>query len=235
MGSLRDSRQSLELEGEVLDFLLRRSRRRRTLALRVGESGDVVVNAPQHLGLGDIHHFLHNHRHWLQEKRSAARARCFAWEEGALLPWLGRSLSLSLLPPEGRAHVRLEGDRLVCMAPAGQVPGVVIHWYQRQARDLLARRLAQQAGRMGRAVPPLRLSNARTRWGSLSPKGVVSLNWRLVKADPEEIDYVICHELAHFHQRNHSPAFWREVEILFPAWQTVRRRLRENGRFYFQF
>ena len=55
------------------------------------------------------------------------------------------------------------------------------------------------------------------------------------KASPEEIDYVICHELAHFRRRDHSPAFWREVETLYPEWETVRRRLRQNGPLYFLF
>ena len=63
----------------------------------------------------------------------------------------------------------------------------------------------------------------------------MSLNWRLLKAGPEQLDYVICHELAHFRQRNHSPAFWREVALLFPEWKQVRGELRLDGRLYFQF
>ena len=235
MARLRDSEESLALEGEEMAFLLRRSRRRRTLSLRVSEAGQVVVNAPHYTALADIHRFLHKHRDWLQRQRCEARARIFAWEEGASLPWLGGTLQLVLVSQPGRASVRREGARLICAAPPDQVPSVLMGWYQRQARPLLAERLAGHAARAGRPPPPLRLSNARTRWGSLSPKGVVSLNWRLIKGSLEEIDYVICHELAHFRQRNHSPAFWREVEALFPEWATVRRRLRENGRHYFQF
>jgi predicted metal-dependent hydrolase len=80
-----------------------------------------------------------------------------------------------------------------------------------------------------------RLSDARSRWGSLSAKGVVGLNWRLVKASTAEMDYVICHELAHFRQRNHAPAFWREVAALCPDHEAARRQLRQNGKLYFQF
>ena len=95
--------------------------------------------------------------------------------------------------------------------------------------------LAHHAERAGLPLPPLRVSDARTRWGSLSAKGVVSLNWRLIKATPEQLDYVICHELAHFRQRNHSAEFWREVEQLFPDYLRVRASLREEGRRYFAF
>lgn len=232
---LLDSQQSLSLDGEAVAFLLRRSRRRRTLGLRVSEAGQVVVNAPHHVALADIHRFMHEHRHWLQRQRCEARARTFVWEEGARLPWRGGTLNLVMDPCPGRPVTRLEGTNLVCTALADQAPAVILAWYQRQARPLLAERLACHAARAGRDMPALRLSNARTRWGSLSARGVVSLNWRLIKASREEVDYVICHELAHFRQRNHSAAFWQEVETLFPAWATVRRRLRENGRLYFQF
>ena len=235
MARLLDSQECLPLDGEEVAFLLRRSRRRRTLGLRVSDTGQVVVNAPHYVALADIHRFLHKHGDWLRRQRSEARARTFAWEEGACLPWLGQSLTLVLVPRPGRPALRRVESQLVCAAPPNQVPAALVGWYQRQARPLLVERLAAHAARAGLTPPPLRLSNARTRWGSLSPKGVVSLNWRLIKASPEEIDYVICHELAHFRQRNHSPAFWREVEALFPTWKTVRRRLRENGRQYFQF
>ncbi len=236
MSRFRETREDALLNGESVSFLLRRSPRRRTLGLRVSEAGEVVVNAPLRLPLGDIHGFLHKHAVWLELRRREARARVFHWQAGASLPYLGGVLTLSIVPRPGKPQVWREGGSLICTALPDQVEAAVLQWYQRNARVLLAERLAHWSAVAGRAtLPSLRLSNARTRWGSLSAKGVVSLNWRLIKAEAADIDYVICHELAHFRQRNHSPAFWREVETLFPTWETVRRRLRDNGRLYFQF
>lgn len=232
---IRESCLELSLAGEVLACRLRRSSARRTLALRVSETGEVVVNAPLHTAEGFIRGFVGKHLEWIRARLQEARTRTVGWEEGARLPYLGGELTLRLLPADGPARVWLAGDELRCAAPPHRTEDAVLAWYRRAAREILAGRLAHHAARLGRPVPPLRLSNARTRWGSLSPKGVVSLNWRLLKGDVEEIDYVICHELAHFRHRNHSASFWREVETLFPAWATMRRRLRENGRRYFQF
>lgn len=236
MSRFRETLEGALLNGEGLTFLLRRSPRRRTLALRVSEAGEVVVNAPQRLAMGEIHRFLHKHADWLHGRRREALDRTHHWDTGASLPYLGAFLTLSVAPKPGKALVWREGEALICSAQPDQVEATILHWYRREALALLADRLAHWSGPAGRSnIPALRLSNARTRWGSLSAKGVVSLNWRLIKAGLDEIDYVICHELAHFRQRNHAPAFWREVESLFPAWATVRRRLRENGRVYFQF
>ena len=216
-------------------YLLKRSSARRTLALRVGDDGGVAVNAPLNLPQRDVDHFLLRHADWLGARLAQADGDGFHWRDGAGLPWRGGHLTLRLLPPGGRPAVRLAGDELLCAAEPVQIAPLVIRWYQTQARLLLAERLAHHAARMGRATPPLRLSDARTRWGSLSPRGVVSLNWRLVKACPEALDYVVCHELAHFRQRNHSPAFWAEVATLFPDYARVRAGLRAEGRRYFQF
>lgn len=235
MGRFRETWEDAPLNGEGVPFLLRRSPHRRTLGLRVSEAGEVVVNAPLRLPLGEIHGFLRKHAEWLDLRRREARERAFHWQAGASLPYLGELLTLAVLPRPGKPQVWLEGASLVCTALPDQVAATVLHWYQGRARVQLAQRLAHWAQVAGRVPPPLRLSNARTRWGSLSAKGVVSLNWRLIKAAPADLDYVICHELAHFKQRNHAPAFWREVATLFPPWETCRRRLRENGRVYFQF
>lgn len=225
----------LPIAGHDAVYLLKRSSARRTLALRVTDRGEIAVNAPLRLPQHEVDRFLRRHADWLKERLESARTRVFTWRDGAELPWLGGRLTLVMLAPGGRPAARLEMDRLFCAAEETAVETVVSQWYRRQARPLLMERLAHHAARLGRPTPPLRLSDARTRWGSLSPKGVVSLNWRLAKASPEEIDYVICHELAHFRRRDHSPAFWREVETLFPEWETVRRRLRQNGPLYFQF
>lgn len=230
--------RAIVLGGVEWPYLLRRSGRRRSLALRVDHAGCIVVNAPLRLAQKDIDHFIARHQDWISERLAQARTLDFDWREGAQLPWLGGHLTLRLHPADGKPMLRRIDEHLHCHGPEqilAAPDALISRWYQQEARPLLAERLAHHAPRAGCALPPLRLSNARTRWGSLSARGVVSLNWRLIKAPLESIDYVICHELAHFRQRNHSPAFWNEVEKLFPAWQRVRAELRRNGRLYFQF
>ncbi len=217
---------------------LRLSNRRRTLALRVSATGEVVVNAPLRLPKSEIEQFLRKHADWISDRLHAFSADRFVWQHDAALPYLGGVLRLHLAEGAGRCAQR-QADQLICAAIHAETPARlaahVLRWYQREARLLLQARLAHHAARAGIPLPVMRLSNARTRWGSLSAKGVVSLNWRLIKASQAEIDYVICHELAHFRQRNHSPAFWLEVAKLFPDYPQVRENLRRAGKVYFAF
>jgi len=73
------------------------------------------------------------------------------------------------------------------------------------------------------------VGSQRTRWGSCSPSGRVSLNWRLVQMPPPVRDYVLLHELAHLKHPDHSSRFWREVERLCPWYREARAWLGEHG------
>lgn len=227
-----EERAELDLDGFRLACLLRRSSARRTLAMRVDNHGRVVVNMPLTMPMDYMGAFVRRHLDWL---RRQLRQVCHAdepWREGALLPYLGDRLRLEEATGIERPQRQADCLRVPDIAGAhASVPA----WYRAEAPPLLAARLHALCRQHDLPLPLWRLSDARTRWGSLSAKGVVGLNWRLIKASTAEIDYVICHELAHFRQRNHSPAFWREVATLCPDYAVARRLLRQNARLYFQF
>jgi predicted metal-dependent hydrolase len=80
---------------------------------------------------------------------------------------------------------------------------------------------------MGVNVSKVKLSSAKKSWGSCSSLGNINLNWRLVKAPMQVVDYVVVHELAHLKQMNHSPKFWYEVQKIIPDYQKCRQWLRK--------
>jgi len=216
----------LACRGEPVAYRLKRSAARRTLALQVQSGARVVVNAPLHASVSEVERFMTQHLPWLRERLQ--RPVAAVWTPGMSLPWQGGELSLDWqvsypLPAQRDAlALRLGG-------PWATVPTRVLAWYRVEALSLFAARLAFHATRMGVPVPVMRLSNARTRWGSLSAHGRMGLNWRLILLPDDLIDYVICHELAHLRQHNHSPAFWREVEALYPDYRAARVRLKQLG------
>jgi hypothetical protein len=73
----------------------------------------------------------------------------------------------------------------------------------------------------------LRLSNARSEWGSCNARGEIRLNWRLVQLPPALAEYVVAHEVAHLIELNHSPRFWALVEELMPGHVALRRELED--------
>ena len=97
------------------------------------------------------------------------------------------------------------------------------------ARELVSMLAQGEAERIGVAYKRIRIGGQRTLWGSCSPRGTLSFNWRLVLAPLEVFDYVVVHELCHLRVPNHSRAFWALVEGRRPRWRQQRDWLRDHG------
>ena len=100
---------------------------------------------------------------------------------------------------------------------------------RRSARELVSTVAQEEAGLIGVEYRRIRIGGQRTLWGSCSPRGTLSFNWRLVLAPPEVLDYVVVHELCHLRVPNHSRRFWELVERHRPHWRQQREWLRVHG------
>lgn len=100
--------------------------------------------------------------------------------------------------------------------------------YRERAAEIIGLRARIMAEAHGFNYSRVRISNARSRWGSCSSKGTLSFTWRLMMAPEWVIDYVVAHELAHLEHRNHSRHFWFLVSQLHPQFKEARRWLRDN-------
>ena len=152
-------------------------------------------------------------------------------------PLLGASWCVTVTPARAVCMVPLaagvEESQLRLPLPslltAQQIERAVMDWYHRHALECFSERMSLYAQKLGVALPQLRLSHARTLWGSCHSRGVVRLNWRLIQKPLDLVDYVVAHELSHLIEMNHSPAFWRTVESVYPDYKAARKRLRAPG------
>ena len=153
------------------------------------------------------------------------------WKTGAPILYRGDELALALFP------ARTPGDPpdlfdLTVLHPAAhderRVATFVGQWLKEEALRLVAPRVAavRARGRDG-AMPPVKLSNARSEWGSCNQRGEIRLNWRLVQLPAALADYVVAHEVAHLVELNHSARFWAVVERLLPGHGQRRRALED--------
>jgi predicted metal-dependent hydrolase len=97
------------------------------------------------------------------------------------------------------------------------------------ARELVSALAEEEAETIGVEYRRIRIGGQRTLWGSCSPRGTLSFNWRLVLAPLEVLDYVVVHELCHLRVPNHSGRFWALVERHRPYWRRQREWLRDYG------
>ncbi|MGE0358287.1 MAG: M48 family metallopeptidase [Burkholderiales bacterium] len=231
--------RSLVLAGEPVDYLLVRRRGRRGVGLKV-DGGGLTVSAPLSIPLSRIEKLVLESESWVLGKLEAWRSRRVrpqSWEDGASLPYLGEALRLRLA--EGRrALAQVEGAELRVAVPSADEASIrraVVAWYRRAALVHFAGR-AFFFSRLAVLAPPrVMLSSAQSRWGSCNSRREVRLAWRLVKARPALVDYVVCHELAHLRHMDHSPRFWAEVARLCPDHKRLRDELEATDHLYRSF
>jgi len=231
----RDLR-SLVLGQDPVEYVLVRRRGRRGVGLKVDENG-LTVSAPSTMALSHIETVVRESERWVLRKISEwseRRVPPIAWCDGAALPYLGSELMLRLARGPRTQAQRVSGELHVTVRETlePEVRRAVVGWYKRSAREHLHGRLNALAADAGLAAPRFFLSSALARWGSCNSRREIRLAWRLLKAPPELVDYVICHELAHLRHMNHSTAFWAEVERQCPDYRRLRAALFATDHLY---
>jgi predicted metal-dependent hydrolase len=142
------------------------------------------------------------------------------------VPWSGSRAEAGRFLLERREWIARERHRRELALEAARLPEDVAAHLRRLAARELPERLDELARQHGFTVAGVSVRNQRTRWGSCSPTGHVSLNWRLIQVPPAVRDYVLLHELTHLRHLNHSVRFWRELARLCPDHAGARRWLR---------
>jgi len=125
--------------------------------------------------------------------------------------------------------VRFGGESIAAPDTDGDLrPWIVRHLWKLAAAEFPATVLEFAAAHQ-LAVRRVSVRNQRTRWGSCSRRGTISLNWRLIQTPPFVRDYIILHELMHLRQMNHSARFWQEVSRACPDHEAAERWLKQNA------
>lgn len=231
----------LKIGNEKIPFEERRSARYRRITLSILKD-HVRISAPKNVSAKQLKELLSAKQEWILTQWLATREILEAsrrqYIDGAQLPYRGQSLELNI-----RKHARhsiqvsSEGQGFVVWLPRElsdyqclyNIQDSIIAWYKVQARRVFKNKLDEQAKRMQVTYRDFRLKDQKTRWGSCSNQGNINLNWRLIMAPEEVIDYLIIHELSHLTHPNHSEKFWQRVSEFMPKYAYWRNWLKDHG------
>jgi predicted metal-dependent hydrolase len=207
--------------------------KRKTIAIVVERDRRVVVRAPVGTPEATVRQAVEAKKQWIYEKihlpdKYPLERDRKEFVSGETLHYLGRSYRLEIVERN--------------------VPGVVFHscfqisrrnrphaaqllrqWYLERARRRLTARAEYYAQALGVKFNRVLVSDMRVRWGSCTPKNNLNFNWRIIKAPPFVLDYLVVHELAHLLEPNHSSRFWNIVAVQVPRYEEARAWLKAHG------
>ena len=229
------------------ELVVRRSARARRLSARVYRDGRVEVVAPPRASDRLLRQFIERHRGWIEQRREIAlqnQPPRQAFPPAAItLPAFAEQWRVHLAGGTGRLRVSESNSPAGAVltvrggltrpdgaADAGAIPGGALRaalqgWLMRHCRSRLETELNAVAADTGLSFRRMSLRRQRTRWGSCSSRGTISLNVCLAFQSPEVLRYLLVHELSHTLHMNHSAAFWNCVARHCPSWQRLDREL----------
>lgn len=216
--------------GDQLPYQLER-RQRRTVGLKITKSG-LVIHAPKRISQLQLEGIILQKADWVLRKLASVTANKIPeiqWQHGEQLLFLGNPITLTVEHNLRSKAVEYEPGVLQLAMPnheASLVARKVVQWYKKQAIIDFTRRLEIFSSKLEVEFTSLTLSNAASRWGSCNSKKEIRLNWRLLQAPPHIINYVVCHELAHIKEMNHSAKFWAAVASIFPDYKLAEKELK---------
>ncbi len=213
-------------------LLFVRSARARRYRLTVRRDGVAVATIPLRGSEREAQRFVDQHRTWLERVRHRQARRPSApeaWPLGTSVLWRGQMCEIRAAATGRRPQVCLAADVFRVPAHEGDLRAVLQTQFLRRARIELPARAWELAAETGAALKEVTVRNQRSRWGSCSARGHVSLNWRLIQTPDHVRDYIIYHELMHLREMNHSGRFWARVAEVCPGWRDAEHWLKRNS------
>jgi predicted metal-dependent hydrolase len=217
--------------GVEIPLRIVRSPRARRYLLRLDHDGAARLVIPRRGSQAEAMRFLERSRAWLERRVAAWRSRQNLrqpWNDGTLFLFHGELVRLNVESDLFGTTLSFANESLRGVPPTKDYRAAIQAHLRRIAERELPPRTRELAQLHGIAIGRVTVRAQKTRWGSCSARGTISLNWRLIHAPPFVQDYLIIHELMHRRQMNHSARYWKLVAEAFPRWREAESWLKKT-------
>ncbi len=223
----------LEIGTIRLRVVFRVNHRARNYVLHVRRDGSLTVTIPRYGSMRGARNLLENRKAWIARALKRLKDRpqsATSWIEGSQVLFRGEPAVLQIREGLQGRTVHLGEEFCGMMPEAGDLRQIVERHLLKLAARELPLRLIEFARQHGCRVSRVTVRSQRTRWGSCSRRGTISLNWRLIQTPEKVRDYILLHELMHLREMNHSDRFWSHVANVCPGYNEAEQWLKANGR-----
>jgi len=218
------------------DFTITRSKRK-TVSLIIDRNGTIRVLAPIKYSDQNINQFVSDKQEWIRKKMLSLEVdnkKRPTFKEGSHIEFMGSTLRIAyhIVKKKSDGFICLEDNVIYynrCDFTSDAMLKDTERWYRLQAIMLFQERVAHFGAMMDRKPTKVSIKTQHKRWGSCTSKGHILLNWRLILAPIEVIDYVILHELCHLYHMDHSKRFWDLVSSIDPQYSEKKLWLKQHG------
>ena len=224
---------------KMINYDLVRSRRVKTCEIIINDENTVLIRSPYSKPLSEIENLLKNKMTWISRKQNEYKENEHrieiirpTYQNNSTVPYLGKNLKLNVIQSYSitKDTIRLKGNQLfafiktdnkatdnVTLEP--RVKLLYEKWIAEESKSLFEAKVSEFSKKIGVTPSKIVIKNLKNRWGSATKEGKVNLNYNLIKAPENVIDYIIIHELCHFKIKKHSHQFWNLLRKYVPDYK----------------
>ncbi len=228
----------------VIEYSIQYKRNKRNVTIYIDPSDGVKIFAPAGIHQHQLNSILHKKSPWIIKKQNEIneikkQSPPKEFRSGEKFPYLGRHFRLEILQGGSTHHARLKFRQGMFTAT---IPGTFSsqerreqlrqlfkEWYISRGQEKIKERVEHYCPILKVTPTKVMLKDQKTLWGSCTKKGTININWRIIMAPLEVIDYLVVHELAHLKHPNHSDDFWHLVQLALPDYRERRKWLHKFG------
>jgi predicted metal-dependent hydrolase len=239
---MQNDKYFIEINNGKINYSIVKTKRK-TIGITVDRNGKVKVSAPLYVSEKEIREVVQEKTDWIAKKVNEVRKRNLntvhkEFVSGEEFLYLGEKYTLKIAELDlAKPEVLIQADTIVVYIFKGLtgesrkqvVKETLIKWYRQCFTEVVEERIEKYSLYLSVSPRKVVVKDQKTRWGSCSEKRNINLNWRLVMAPIEIIDYVVVHELCHLRIMNHSKDFWNLIESTLPNYRESRGWLKVNG------
>ena len=212
---------------------------RQTTDIVIERDGVVRVRPPQRMTPEQVDETVFSKRMWIYRNQAEwqdlnARRMVREWVNGESFLYLGSSYRLSLVDEQDQA-LKLKDGRFLLLRSVMERGGreaaqhAFEQFYKDKGLPRIQQRVAHFSTRAGVEAGEVKVRDLGYRWASCLPNGTLHFHWKCLMAPLTVIDYIVVHELSHLRHRDHSDAFWNEVDKVLPNYRERKEWLRQRG------
>ncbi len=222
-----------------IDYQLMPGSDRKTTDIIIERNGVVVVRPPKDYNAEQVDAVVESKRMWIYRNLAEwrdlnATAVVREWVNGETFLYLGRCYRLSLVTDQVADLVLKEGRfrlnrKLIDTGGTESAKKAFERYYSDKCLQRIEQRVKYFAPKVGVQPTSVKIRDMGYRWASCNKDNALAFHWKCMMAPSKIIDYIIVHELCHIHHRNHSDAFWNEVDKVMLDFRKRKEWLRKNG------
>lgn len=234
-----DTNFTITVRGVVIPYTMEVRPNRVNAAIQVMAGGEVKVLVPHGFSAEQGLEMLRDKADWVLKhymQRRAMPGKDFV--SGTRFDFLGQPVILVIDQTPGYVVTEVElmdESDLTVRCAQGQlvdpatIRDLLAEWYRAETKRIVPDRLDEWASYMGCQPTGLRINEYKTRWGYCRSDGLIAINWQIIQAPLEALDYVLVHELAHLQFPDHKNGFWKAVGQAYPGYEVQKQWLRRHA------